>query len=90
MFWSSCRRRTRTDGSTFNHISYGESLDGLVFVCAARAVGASYRFDMASTFLVTPTIQVSPISAGSQRGLVVNQDQGLKSNILGRSLLDHS
>ena len=45
-----------TDGSGFDHVPYGESLDGFVLWRASRAVGAADGLNMATTLLVTAAI----------------------------------
>jgi len=42
-----------TDGGRLDHVSDGESLDGLVLRCASRAVRASDWLDVAAAFLVS-------------------------------------
>jgi len=42
------------NGCRFNHIADGKSLDCLILGSASSTVRASYRLDMASTFLVAP------------------------------------
>jgi hypothetical protein len=44
-----------SDGRTFDHVSYGEALDRLIFPYTTRAVGATHEFDMATAFLVATT-----------------------------------
>ena len=44
-----------TNSRRLDHVSDGESLDGLVFGRASRAVGASDRLDVAAALLVAST-----------------------------------
>jgi hypothetical protein len=46
----------RTNGSRLNHIADRKSLYRLIFGCTPGTVGASNRFDMATTLLVAPTM----------------------------------
>jgi len=41
-----------TDGSDFDHVADGESLDGLILWCASRAVGAADWLDVTTALLV--------------------------------------
>lgn len=50
--------KKRTDCGRLNHIANGESLDCLVLGCTSRAVGASNRLHMASSFLVTAAVDI--------------------------------
>jgi len=45
--------RDITDGSGFDHVTDGESLDCLVFGGASRAVGATDGLDVTTSLLVT-------------------------------------
>lgn len=49
--------RLHTNSCGFDHVSNCESLDRLVLWCAARAVGASDRLDVAAALLVASTAQ---------------------------------
>jgi hypothetical protein len=46
------QRGKRTDSGRLDHVPYGESLDCLVLWSASRAVGATDRVDVTTTFLV--------------------------------------
>lgn len=46
-----------TDGGRLNHITDGESLDGLVLGGTSGAVGATDGLDVATTLLVTSAIK---------------------------------
>lgn len=48
--------RDISNGSSFNHVSHGESLDGLVLGHASRAVGASHRLRVTSSVLVSAVV----------------------------------
>jgi len=73
----------RTDSSTFNHVSDGESLDRLILGRASRAVGAADGLYMAAAFFV----------AAAARGVLVCWFAlGMGSvggDGLGCSLFDH-
>jgi len=45
-----------TNGGGFHHVTDGESLDGLIFGCASRAVGAADGLDVAAALLVTAVV----------------------------------
>jgi hypothetical protein len=47
----------RTNGSRFDHVADGESLDRLVLGSASRAVGASDRVDVTTALLVTSAVR---------------------------------
>lgn len=50
------KEERRTDGGRFNHVANGESLDCLVLGRTSRAVGASNRLHVASSFLVAAAV----------------------------------
>jgi hypothetical protein len=53
LIYASTIERQRTDGSRFDHVTDGKSLDGLILRCASRAVRASNWLDVAAAVLVT-------------------------------------
>lgn len=51
-----------TNRSRLYHVADGETLDGFVLGCTSRTVGASNRFDMATSLLVASTVYISQTS----------------------------
>lgn len=78
----------RTNGGGFDHVSDGESLDGLIFGCTSRAVGASDGFDVAAAFLVTSAeVRMLEVVLVLQEGLFAYLDARFLTMIVEEDLV---
>lgn len=93
-----------TNGGRLNHVTDGESLDGLVLGGTSGAVGATDGLDVATTLLVTSAIktresasrfipihiQSNPVQSNPIHPSVdIAVSKAVEGAVLGSSLLDH-